>query len=159
MKIILFISLLTCWTTAKGQTELLDIDLFSPTTKLALRLYRGSFGLFKRTEKKNICHGKYYFSNDTLFLVTQDNKLFKLKEETFEIYNPINLDTLKSGQKFLAWNIRFPNGKTKQTGGWTKENTKSGVWQYYDSSGLIINKKLFEKGVLVDDNFKFSWEK
>jgi hypothetical protein len=150
---------------ARAQFKLPKIDLASPATDCVLFLYSAdSFALHKQyhtfdiIDYKLLYSGKYYYSHDTLFLATQD-KVFTLKKETFEIYTPIYLDTLNSSQKFFAWTIRYPNGQTKQNGSWNQNSEKNGLWQYYDSSGAEIRKRVFKNGVLMDDNYKWPWEK
>ena len=88
-----------------------------------------------------------------------NGKNYTLIIETEEILVPVNFDTLKHTYKFLAWNTYHSNGKIKQSGGWTKNNEKSGVWTFYDTNGNTINQKLFEKGKLVNDNFKYESKK
>lgn len=164
MKFSLFFILIISSISTYAQSELPGIELFSPQTNLSLKLYHDSFELsslsfsYDVIRDRSLFKGKYRLLKDTLFLFAGQDKVFRLKKVTFEIYEPINLDTLNSSQRFLAWTIRYSNGQTKQTGGWTKQNAKQGVWQYFDSTGILINKKLFREGELLIDNFKFSWE-
>jgi hypothetical protein len=104
------------------------------------------------------------YCNDILFLLSKNNIILKLKKETDEIYSLISpihtpTDTLYMGDKFFAWTIRYPNGQTKQSGGWNMNGQKDGAWMYYDSTGNEIRKRSFKNGILMDDNFKWDWEK
>jgi hypothetical protein len=76
------------------------------------------------------------------------------------VYDPISVESVEPGQKFLAWSTYYNNGVIKQNGGWTLDGEKQGVWQYHDSSsGRVTYKNAYEHGIILVLNFKFTWEK
>lgn len=141
------------------------IEMFSPKSNLSLDLKNDNFILDKNEFSSDqiftteITTGAYFINADILTLKGENGKTYTLKIETEEILQPIYFDTLKQTHKFLAWTTFHLNGQVKQTGGWTENNEKDGVWSYYDESGIIKNKKLFDKGKVVNNNFIFDIDK
>jgi hypothetical protein len=142
-------------------------ELFSPQSQMSLSLDSNRFQLAK-------CHfsgdlglriltdtGRFSFAGDTLVLhSTTHHKIFELIERSNEVYDPIAVDSVAANQLFLAWTLRYANEVTKQTGGWTMDGRKQGVWRYYDSSGgKALPMREYDKGVLKDSNFKWNWER
>lgn len=149
--------------TAKGFP--IFIEMFSPKSNLSLDLKNGKFVLDRNEFSSDqifsteITTGSYLISGDIMTLKAENGEKYTLKIETEEILQPVQFDTLKPTYKFLAWTTFYDNGKTKQNGGWTENNEKEGVWTFYDTSGKVINQKLYEKGKLVNDSFKFESDK
>jgi hypothetical protein len=137
------------------------IETFSPKSNLSLDFKNGKFELAKCefdldvVTCREITTGQYTIDGDLMRLKGANGKNYSLRIETEEILVPVDFDTLKQSYKFLAWTIYYDNGQTRQNGGWTKNNAKDGVWTFYDVNGKIINEKLYEKGKLVNDNFKY----
>ena len=137
------------------------IEMFSPKSNISLDLKNGNFLLDKNEFSSDqifeteITNGSYFIEGDKLILKGVNKKIYILEIENDEILKPISFDTLKSDELFLAWTTYHKNGKLKQNGGWTKNNEKSGVWTFYDQNGEISNYKLYDKGKLVNDDFKF----
>jgi hypothetical protein len=126
-----------------------QIELFSPQSDLSLNLFKDHYELSKLEFHHDVIiskwtkKGSYTFSNDTLLLNQDQGKTLQLKKITYEIYEPIDLDTLCPGHalsdlKFLAWTIRYSNGMIMQNGGWNRDNKKEGLWSYFDSTGRPI---------------------
>ena len=110
--------------------------------------------------KFGFASGTFAFFGDTLILQSDDKRTFKLLRENPEIFDPLSVDSVLEGQKFMAWTSYYNNGQPKQNGGWTPEGGKEGVWQYFDSSSSrVIDKRLYKNGQLITDHFKWSWEK
>ncbi len=143
----------------------MSMEMFSPKSNLLLDLQNGNFILDKnefgsdQIFSKQITTGSYLIENETLTLKGINNKTYTLKIETEEILQPINFDTVEQSHKFLAWTTYQTNGQIKQSGGWTENNEKDGVWAFYDEKGNIKNQKLYDKGKIVDDNFIFDIDK
>ncbi|WP_254562846.1 hypothetical protein [Dyadobacter diqingensis] len=159
--------ILSCEQRQKKMKEFpLLIEMFSPKSNLSLDLNKGKFSLEKNEFIGNdvilsdkITTGSYSIKNDIVILKGVNGKKYTLKIESEEILQPIDFDTLKKSHKFLAWITRYANGQPKQSGGWTENNEKEGVWTFSDEKGEIKNQKLYEKGKLVNDNFKFDIDK
>jgi hypothetical protein len=149
----------------KAKSFPIFVEMFSPKSNLSLDLKNGKFVLDKNEFSSDqifsteITTGSYYIDEDILILKGVNGEKYTLKIETEEILQPVLFDTLKPTHKFLAWTTFYNNGKTKQTGGWTENNEKDGVWTFYDTTEKIINQKLYEKGKLINDNFKFDSDK
>jgi len=140
----------------------LYIELYSPKSNLSLELENGRFSLARleftlhnNIYEIDITHGAYLIEGNYLKLKGVNGKTYTLKIESHEILQPIRFDTLTASQKFLAWTIYHKKDIIKQTGGWTDNNEKDGEWMFYDESGKLINMKLYDKGKLVDDDFKY----
>ena len=141
------------------------LQMSSPKKQISITLYAvDSFALYKEYsysdygESKILFNGKYYYRNDTLFFSAKNN-IFKIKKETDEIYSVIGkiytqTDTVCTGDKFFT-RVYYPNGQVKQSGGWTNDGLREGVWIYYDSSGFEIRKRAFKNGVLINDNYEW----
>ena len=95
---------------------------------------------------------------ETKLLNGNNKEKYVLKIESEEILTPIKFENLNEEEKFLAWSIYYNNGNEKQNGGWNDNNTKEGVWSYFDKKGKRT-QKLYERGKLKDENFKYDWEK
>ena len=50
---------------------------------------------------------------------------------------------MKIIKKEGVWKKYHPNGKISVKGFYTKGNTKTGVWEYFDESGLIIKTEKY----------------
>lgn len=166
MKHLLFLAFfwifLSCRQEQKKAVEFPDIiETFSPKSKLSLDLKHGNFVLDKNEFSSDqifsteITTGSYSIAGDIMTLKGENGKKYTLRIEMKEILVPIHFDTLNQTSKFLAWNTFHKNGNIKQSGGWTDNNEKDGVWTFYDEKGKTINQKLYEKGRLINDNFKF----
>lgn len=162
----LLIILIACKQTPKRAKEFpVLIEMFSPKSNLSLNFKHGKFVLDKcefhsdLVDCTEITVGAYSIVGDIMTLKGANGKKYTLKIETEEILAPISFDTLKQSHKFLAWSTYHHNGQTKQNGGWTENNEKDGVWTFYDENGKIINEKLYKKGKLINDNFKYESEK
>lgn len=138
----------------------ISIEMFSPKSNLSLDLKNGKFVLDKnefvsdQIFSTEITTGSYLIKNDILTLSGVNDKTYTLKIETEEILQPINFDTVNQSHKFLAWTTYQTNGQIKQSGDWTENNEKEGVWTFYDEKGNIKNLNLYDKGKIVNDNFK-----
>ena len=170
MRILLFstvlYTLVACRQPLKKAKEFpILIEMFSPKSNLSLDLKNGKFVLDKNEFSSDqifsteITTGSYFIESDILTLRGVNDKTYTLKIETEEILQPINFDTLKQSHKFLAWTTYHTNGQIKQSGGWTENNEKEGVWTFYNEKGNIKNQKLYDKGKIVNDNFKFDIDK
>ncbi len=163
MKILLISLIVLACSELLNAQNISDMELFSPNSNVSLNLRDGNYTLSVLTFygdqifSDEYQAGSYSMLSDTLVLVSSNNKISKLLKETFEIYNPIDVDSTNFGQKFLAWSIYYENGQVKQSGGWTSNHQKDGVWAYFDSTGKVINRKIFGKGKLVNDDFKPDW--
>ena len=137
------------------------IEMFSPKSNLSLDFKHGKFVLEKNEFTSDqifsteITTGSYSKDGDIMTLKGTNGKTYTLRIETEEILQPVHLDTLKQTSKFLAWTTYHSNGQIKQNGGWTENNEKDGVWTFYDENGKTINQKLYKRGKLVNDNFKY----
>jgi hypothetical protein len=112
--------------------------------------------------------GIYGEAHDTVILKS-NHGISKFKKESWENYSlitPLYLkknDTLKPNENKISVTLYYPNGNVKQEGNWIN-GRKDYLLEYYDSTDthippIPIKKQLFRDGVLVDDNFKWDWEK
>ena len=141
------------------------IEMFSPKSNLSLNLNNGNFVLDKNEFSSDqifsteITTGSYVIDEDILILKGVNGKTYTLKIETEEILHPVDFDTIKQKDKFLAWTTYQVNGQIKQSGGWNENNEKEGVWTFYDEIGNIKNQKLYSKGIIVNNDFIFDMDK
>lgn len=137
------------------------VEMLSPKSDLSLDIDNGHFVLehyefaSDQVFSTAITTGTYSIDGDLMVLQGSGGKRFTLRIETEEMLMPVDFDTLSSSSAFLAWNSFYANGNIQQQGGWTEDNRKDGVWSFYNDSGTLINQKLYEKGSVVDDDFKF----
>jgi hypothetical protein len=143
MRILLFSTVLYTFVACrqlpkKAKKFPISIEMFSPKSKFSLDLKNGKFFLEKNESfsdlgfSTEITTGSYFIENDILTLRGVNDKTYTLKIETEEILQPVNFDTVKQSHKFLAWTTYHTNGRIKQSGGWTENNEKDGVWTFYD---------------------------
>ncbi len=139
-------------------------EYFSPKSKLSLTIRNHNFELTSLEFSSDqiysipITDGTLAIEGNILILNGNNKKKYVLKIESEEILTPKKLEKATDEDKFLAWTIYYDNGDDRQNGGWNDENTKEGVWSYFDRKGKRT-KKLYDKGILIDGNFKFEWEK
>ncbi|MCS3531602.1 hypothetical protein [Chryseobacterium sp. JUb7] len=139
-------------------------EYFSPKSKLSLTIKNQNFEL-ERMEFSGdqvfstpITNGTCYVDGNILILNGNNKKKYVLEIESEEILTPKKLENTTDEEKFLAWTIYYDNGDDKQNGGWNDNNTKEGVWSYFDKKGNRT-QKLYKNGILKDENYKFEWEK
>lgn len=147
-----------------GQNNLFLV-LYSPKSEVELTLKGNQFTIIKPScftdsiiDLAPRITGSFTMVGDTVILLSKTKDTFKLIKESIEVFRPLEIDFVKSGDDFYAWEVLYNSRITKQTGGWTKEGEKSGVWQFFDTNGVLIKKRLYENGILIDDDFKYSWE-
>lgn len=135
-------------------------EYYSLKSNISLNIKNGRFELVylelisDQQFETPITDGILLIEGESLILKGKNKKEYILRIESEEILIPEKFENLKNGEKFLAWRIDYANGKMKQTGGWNDDNTKEGVWRYFDKTGKET-LKLYKKGKLIDDNFKF----
>ena len=116
-------------------------EYFSPKSNISLDIKNGKFELDNLEFSSDqifstpITHGTFYIDGENLVLNGNNKEKYVLKIESEEILTPIKFENLNEEEKFLAWSIYYNNGNEKQNGGWNDNNTKEGVWSYFDKKG------------------------
>ena len=134
-------------------------EYYSPKSKISLNIKNQKFELENLEFSSDqifstpITNGTIHIEGNKVILKGKNKKEYILRIETEEILKPEKFENVKNDEKFLAWTIYYDNGNEKQNGGWNDDNTKEGVWSYFDKTGKKT-KKLYEKGKLIDENFK-----
>lgn len=156
--------LISCSTKKENVSFPKFAEYFSPKSNVSLNIKNGKFELenleFSGDQifSTPITNGTFYIDGEDLILNGNNKKKYVLKIESEEILSPLKFENVKAEQKFLAWSINYDNGNEKQNGGWNDDNTKEGVWSYFDKTGKRT-QKLYEKGKLKKENFKYNLEK
>jgi len=98
-------------------------------------------------------------SGDTVILVSSiGHEKVTLIRETDEILKSLLFELAPNGQRFYRGTVYYEGGKVKEQGSWV-EGKKSGLWMYWNENGEVINKRIYKKGIVKNDNYKFRWEK
>lgn len=132
-------------------------DYNFPAAKLSLALNTNQWYKLKK-DKRFLSEGIFEVKGDTIVLTDDrtDRKMYLLYESEEKLI-ALKVDSVPEGSKLLCWLKTYPDGEVKFTGIW-KGGEKHGVWLHFDEHKNRIQTTLFEKGKVVQENYKYEFE-
>jgi hypothetical protein len=144
----------------------LNASYFNYESRIGLRLQINTFEVIQSESweqssiliANKIFEGAFFMTGDTVKLIFNNGVKMNLFLKNECILNVVDSPFQELRGVFFLVAKYHLNNCLKESGGW-RNGKKHGVWMSLNDKGEVLGKKLYKKGKLKNDDFKYKWEK